>query len=175
VPKVPFVCFCFGIAHFARLPLGIGGGLVGALIWFGVRRLTGYEVGLIAVVVGFLVGAGVRAGSGGRGGVGYQILALILTYFAVGVNYIPDVVSAGIAKHDPAGMIAFIAVFTFMVGPIVVAFHNLIGALIIGFALWEAWKLNRGKRVKFDGPFSLNGGTPAVLSPLPIPPLAAHP
>ena len=48
--------------------IGLVAGALGAAVWYGVRRLTGYEIGLIAIAVGFLVGAGVRAGSGGRGG-----------------------------------------------------------------------------------------------------------
>jgi len=35
---------------------GGGAALAGALLWWGVRALTGYEIGLIAVAVGFGVG-----------------------------------------------------------------------------------------------------------------------
>lgn len=45
-----------GFGRFCRaLGLGIVGGLAGALLWFAVRRVTGYEVGLVAIVVGLLV------------------------------------------------------------------------------------------------------------------------
>jgi hypothetical protein len=147
--------------------LGSGGGLIGALIWYGVRRVTGYEVGLIAVVVGFLVGGAIRAGSGGRGGIGYQILAVMLTYFAVGANYAPDVVAAASKEHSSGAMMVFLVVFAIVAGPVVVAFQNLIGALIICFALWEAWKINKGRRVAFTGPYSLNSGMASALPPLP--------
>lgn len=64
-------------------------GAVGAGIWYGVRALTGYEVGLIAILVGFMVGAAVRKGSAGRGGWLYQSLAVFLTYTSIVSTYVP--------------------------------------------------------------------------------------
>src|SRR4029453_5504389 len=37
-------------------------GAIGAGLWYGVRAITDYEIGLIAIVVGVLVGGAVRAG-----------------------------------------------------------------------------------------------------------------
>ena len=70
--------------RFAKaLGLGAAAAALGAGVYFGVEALTGYEFGLIAVVVGLLVGAAVRRGSSGRGGWRYQVLAMFLTYSAV--------------------------------------------------------------------------------------------
>jgi hypothetical protein len=33
--------------------------------------------------------------------------------------------------------------------------ENLIGLMIIGFALFEAWKMNKRTPVEFSGPFAL--------------------
>src|SRR4051812_25986136 len=46
--------------------LGLGAALVGAAIYYGVRAATGYELGLIAVVVGVLVGMAVKRGAQNR-------------------------------------------------------------------------------------------------------------
>ncbi|HVM59364.1 MAG TPA: hypothetical protein VMV72_00720 [Verrucomicrobiae bacterium] len=47
-----------------NLPLGIIGGLVGALlgaaVWAGLAIVTGFNFGAIAILIGFLVGHGVR-------------------------------------------------------------------------------------------------------------------
>jgi hypothetical protein len=51
---------------------GIGAGILGAAIYYGVLALTGYNIGLVAIGVGILVGRAVRKGSGGFGGRGYQ-------------------------------------------------------------------------------------------------------
>jgi hypothetical protein len=64
--------------------------LLGAAIYLGIAFGTGYEVGLIAVLVGFLVGKGVFVGSGRQGGRRYQVLATVLTYFAISVTYVPQ-------------------------------------------------------------------------------------
>src|SRR2546422_5507986 len=56
---------------------------LGAGLYFGIEATTGYELGLVAVVVGLMVGGAVRKGSNGRGGWRYQALAMFLTYCAV--------------------------------------------------------------------------------------------
>ncbi len=35
--------------------------------------------------------------------------------------------------------------------------HNPIGLLIVGFALWEAWKINKRVPLVFSGPFAVGG------------------
>jgi hypothetical protein len=71
--------------------LGLAAGLAGAVVWFAIRRITGYEIGLVAIFVGLAVGAAVRKGSGNRGGRGYQIIAVLLTYCCIAANYMPDI------------------------------------------------------------------------------------
>jgi hypothetical protein len=63
--------------------------VVGAAIYYAVIAITNFEIGLVAILIGFLVGAAVRRGTSGRGGRKYQVLALVLTYFAVGLAYAP--------------------------------------------------------------------------------------
>ncbi len=78
------------VGRFTRaLALGAGAALLGAAVYFGIALATGYELGLIAIVVGWLVGRAVNAGSRGRGGWRYQTLAIALTYSAIVVTYMP--------------------------------------------------------------------------------------
>jgi hypothetical protein len=81
------------------LAAGFGAALLGSGIYYGVRELTGYEIGLVAILVGYLVGRAVRWGSGNRGGRGFQILAVFLTYMAIVSTYLPPVLQA-IAKQN---------------------------------------------------------------------------
>lgn len=70
--------------RFAKaLGLGVAAAALGAALYFGIEAVTGYELGLVAIVVGLLVGSAVRKGSNGRGGWRYQALAMFLTYSAV--------------------------------------------------------------------------------------------
>lgn len=71
---------------------GLLGGAIGAAVYFGIVTLTGYELALVSILVGFLVGAGVKLGCGGRGGWGYQILAVGMTYLAIVSSYVPLII-----------------------------------------------------------------------------------
>ena len=42
-----------------------------------------------------------------------------------------------------------------LASPFLAGFQNVIGLLIIGFALWEAWKANRRVPLAIAGPFAL--------------------
>jgi hypothetical protein len=75
-----------GLARLVKASLlGLGAAILGAALYFIVCRVTGLNIGLVAIVVGFMVGASVRKGTGNRGGFLYQIMALLLTYFAIGL------------------------------------------------------------------------------------------
>ena len=79
--------------------LGGVAGVVGAAIYYGVIALTNFEIGIVAIVIGYMVGWGVRKGAGGRGGRRFQILATVLTYGAVALAYTPLVF---LNSSDPA-------------------------------------------------------------------------
>jgi hypothetical protein len=68
---------------------GLGAAIVGAILYYAVIAITGWEIGLVAIVIGFMVGYAVRRGTRGVGGRRYQLLAVGLTYFAVGLAYAP--------------------------------------------------------------------------------------
>ena len=183
--------------------LGIGAGLVGAAIWFAIRRFAHLEIGLVAILVGFMVGKAVRAGSGNRGGRAYQVLAVIITYSCIAANLMPDMIefwltdlrgdgaiilgegepqqaeaandpNAGApdpavqphanepVKVSPLKAIAttlLVLLYMFLIAlaaPFLAGIENLIGLLIIGFALWEAWQFNRRAELAITGPYELN-------------------
>jgi hypothetical protein len=68
---------------------GLAAAVAGAILYYAVIAITGWEIGLVAIVIGFMVGWAVRKGSGEAGGRRYQWLAVVLTYFAVGLAYTP--------------------------------------------------------------------------------------
>jgi hypothetical protein len=65
--------------------LGLGAGIVGAIIYYAVIAFAHLEIGIVAILIGSMVGYGVRKGAGGRGGRRFQILAVALTCFSVAV------------------------------------------------------------------------------------------
>jgi hypothetical protein len=62
---------------------GTIGAVLGAILYYAIIRITGWNIGLVAVVVGLMIGGAVKAGSGNRGGRFYQFLAVFLTYSAM--------------------------------------------------------------------------------------------
>jgi len=175
---------------------GGGAALLGALIWFAITKLTGYELGLVAVVVGLLVGKAVRKGSRGVGGRRFQILAVVLTYLSIGLAYVPlaigelDKGASGSAKgglesgtsaapapapEDAAkappsvgaavGLLLGGCLVLMVVLPALGAVKSIGGALILGIALWEAWRMNR---VAPPAPAAATAGPPPVDPPAPL-------
>jgi len=165
------------------LGLGLGAAVLGAGIYFGIAALTGYEFGLVAIVVGVLVGGAVRNGSNGRGGRRYQLLAMFLTYTAVVVTDStliarelkkewraqgdsPAAVAPGLnaatagapgSSRLPRPLAVALGLGLIVVlayaAPIMIGITSPIHLLIAGFALYEAWKLNRGVVFQVTGPY----------------------
>jgi hypothetical protein len=206
--------------------LGTLAALGGSLLYFGVAALTGREFGLVAIAVGYMVGAAVRRGSDGRGGWAYQTLAIALTYLAIVSTYVPLIVkefqrtgsrssaheqavtpvpmdtitisargpvasppkldsAARRAENAPvmqagtprpaaqadtkrlgAGTVVLgvgALVLLAAIVPIAAGFSNIIGLLIIGIAVFEAWKLNRRVRLTIAGPYRVGTGPAGAL------------
>lgn len=132
------------------LALGAGAGLAGCLVYYLVLKLTGYEFGLIAILVGWAVGAAVRRGSGGRGGWPFQLLAVGLTYLSIVGSYLP-LVLAEMAEVNLVTLIVLVPVL--LVSPFLAGLENILGLVIIAFGLWEAWRLNRRQELSASGPY----------------------
>jgi hypothetical protein len=73
---------------------GVLGGLVGAAVatalWYGVVVVTGWQIGLVAIVVGFVVGKAVVFGAGGRGSIplvavsgAFTLAALVVSEYLI--------------------------------------------------------------------------------------------
>lgn len=196
--------------------LGLLAALGGSLVYFAIAALTGYEFGLVAIAVGYVVGKAVHKGSRGRGGWAYQTLAIVLTYFAIVSTYVPlamrefranpaqadslrialrasDTASAADSLGDDddemddstavadsmmavtqagtpantsahagkpmklgAGMLllGLVALLAFAaIAPILAGFSNIIGLVIIFFAVFQAWSLNKRVPLDITGPY----------------------
>jgi hypothetical protein len=192
-----------GGSRAGRLLRATGAGVVaaalGALLYYAIAALTGYEFGLIAIVVGFGVGTAVRWGANGRGGWLYQTLAIALTYLAIVSTYIPPII-AELSKLDPETITAsgeqtpgatpasqtteapaeapteiaanppplFAVVLILMTiaiaAPFLAGFENILGLIIIGIGLYEAWKLNRRTELTITGPHALSAQTAQTVA-----------
>jgi hypothetical protein len=62
-----------------------------AIVWFLASAASGRPLSLVAVVAGVVIGLAVHQGSGGRGGLRYQIIAILLVYAAFVARFVPPV------------------------------------------------------------------------------------
>lgn len=137
---------------------GLGGGVVGCVIYYFVTNLTGWNIGLIAIVVGWLVGTGVRWGSEGRGGTAYQVLAAAITYVASCAIRIP-----GLLDYTEGELTVVKAVYVFFLSlalPWMSLPRSILSCVILAFGVYEAWILNRKVNIQVSGPFFARQATP---------------
>jgi hypothetical protein len=133
-----------------RVLRAVGYGLLGAAaaaaVYGGVRAATGIDVGLVAILVGFLVGWMVRLGSGGCGGALCQAIAVTLTYLAVAASYLPLAFEQ--LGHVPSPVLLLLL-------PVTVARSSIIAAVIVVLALAQAWRMNRRVASVVTGPYRI--------------------
>ena len=192
--------------------LGSLAAIVGAILYYAVGRLTNINFSLVAIVVGFLVGKAVRKGTGNRGGLLYQFLALFLTYSSIAAMNLPllieelvneeqqkEAVQVANEKAGPAAkadadaadgeananakapapdaevkpdpdaptmsmgqLVLALLLLTYSL-PVFMAIASPISGLIYAFGLWEAWRLNKGIRLVFNGPYRLAEAGGAII------------
>jgi hypothetical protein len=146
---------------------GVVVGLAGAAVWYGVRVVTDYELGLLSIAIGYGVGKAVSWGSSGRGGWLYQLLAVVLTYAAICANYVPDIVQAAVGEGGVVTLpLVLLSLPISLTVPFLMGTENIIGMLIIAFGLYEAGKLNKRVDATITGPYAVTASAvPAVAPP----------
>jgi hypothetical protein len=150
--------------------LGVGGGLAGGAVYTAVLAIAHINAALVTILIGFLVGKGVSKGSGGRGGVGYQILAVLITYLAIGLSAMLAEVLTTDAAHGSIFKQVAICIIGAFIGPVVVATSSILGAVITFFGLLRAWQSNKAVQVQITGPHTLNPvAEPAAVNVPPLP------
>lgn len=166
------------------LLFGIGAAIAGTVLYYAILAITGLELSLISIVVGFMVGAAVRKGSGGRGGWRYQALAMFLTYTSIVSSYVPIIVQeirnqrqttaattdstvaapttqkaaadSVPALSSGAKVVAIITLLGILYAlPFLGGADNIIGIIIIAIGVYEAWRLNRKVELSITGPFKV--------------------
>ena len=144
---------------------------------------TGLQIGLIAILVGYMVGRAVRRGAGGLGGRPQQILAVALTYFSITTSYIPvflyeefkrpaaerqaarsaarkrvqEAEASGKPRMSPGRAIFFLLLLT-AAAPflsLTAGASGILTLVIIFFGLSRAWRLTARTEIALTGPFEM--------------------
>jgi hypothetical protein len=138
----------------ARFPMALAGGaagaLVGAVIWAVIVVATNYEIGYVAVLVGYLAGHGVKLGAGKGRGQTLQIAAAGMAVF--GLVIAKYFILAHIVVSDPQG--AELGLGYFSPGLFMLFLQNigsslsLFDLLWIAFALMTAWRIPAPSKIQ---------------------------
>lgn len=166
---------------------GVGAAIAGAILYYGVIAITNLEIGIVAIAIGYMVGYAIRRATGSRGGRRLQILAIVLTYWSVGLAYTPVAfkqladaeqtrTSQEVTTESEDGLtggqlvigLAIVAALT-LVLPVMVIFGSLpgglISAVIIGVGMRQAWRMTAAPTLVVSGPYRIGASsTPAASS-----------
>jgi hypothetical protein len=91
---------------FKAVAFGLGAAIVGAIIYYAVIAITEFEIGIIALLIGWMVGIAIRKGADGRGGKRLQVAGAGLVYLAVGMAYLPIAIKGAMESGPGAGQAA---------------------------------------------------------------------
>jgi hypothetical protein len=179
-----------GVAPLVKAGLfGLGAGIAGAIVYYAVLALLNLEIGIVAILIGYMVGYAVRKGAGG-GGRRFQVMAVALTYAAVGLAYTPIVFKAADDHRNQAAqqatdsasaaapaetsasktrvnpLIAILSLLGFIaVLPVLIVFGSLpsgiISGAIISFGMMQAWKMTRTPALTITGPYRVGAAQAA--------------
>jgi hypothetical protein len=176
---------------FAKAGLfGLGAAIAGAILYYAVIAITNFEIGIVAIAIGYMVGWAIHKGAGGRGGRRFQVLALVLTYWAVGLAYTPLTFQqigeaekkeqAQTATREPAPALseqgaegesavniplALGILFGFSLAlPVLAVVSSLPGGLISGaiiaFGMHQAWRMTGVPQLQISGPYRIAAASP---------------
>lgn len=142
------------------LAFGSGAGLVGAIVYGLIIYATDTTFALATIAIGWLVGRAMQMALDHRGSLGYQLLAVVLTYLFCMEAFVPSMMrEAGDGGAVPM-------VFAVMLAPALPFFGGMdfLGLLILGFGLWQAFRMPAKLDIVVSGPFSLVA--PAQAAPV---------
>jgi len=106
--------------------------LIGGLVWGGISKATGYEIGWIAIGIGFLCGIAVRSIGKGEGPQ-FQITAAATALGGIAVGKIFAIMLYAQAENIDLSLSQAIQILPQFLSPI--------DALFVAIAVWQAWKV----------------------------------
>jgi hypothetical protein len=163
-------------AFMRALLFGIGGAVLGFVLYVVVALATGLAIGIVSLAVGFIIGKAMKTGSGGVGGRRYQVAAVLLTYFAVSISAVPIAIQQWRQHHaqqaqaaqptpsadaqSPArpslGKVLGVLVLLGLASPFLALqdpAHGIIGLVILFVGMRFAWRFTAGRTLQVSGPY----------------------
>src|SRR5438552_2749871 len=147
-------------AAFMRgLLFGVGGAILGLILYSGFTIITGIELGYVSLAVGYIVAKAILLGSQGRGGQKYQMAAVLLTYLAVSGSAVPMFLSyaAHSNKVLPLSFLIKWGVASPFLWLTLNPLNGIIGLVILLVGIRIAWKMTAGtSQLQIHGPYEVS-------------------
>jgi hypothetical protein len=137
---------------------GAGVAAAGTIVWYLIAKYAHLELAIIAIAIGYFVGKYVRRGAGGRGGGVFQGLAMALTYLSITSSY----ALFALDRMDADDPVSVGQLFAHALTAPFAGKPDVLGLIIIGIGLYEAWKLTRA--IPIAGPFRVTPPGPPVIN-----------
>ena len=144
-----------GEVLFPALLGGLIAAVLGGAVWGGIAIWTGYEVGYVALGVGFLCGLGVVMFTGGKKGMPLQIIAVVASVLGIVIGkYMSffDAVKGVVAEERGAEAVATLSMFSMEMvqffGDNITTMASGFDLLWIGLAVYTAWSIPKASGLK---------------------------
>jgi hypothetical protein len=155
---------------------GGGAAVAGCALYAFVAIAAHLQLALLAILIGYMVGRAIRHASNRLGGRPQQILAVLLTYFAITFSYVVVFIYEAASKHPPSaqqsavtatpraplnpgavvvGLVSLAAIAPFLAlgsNPV----GGLISLVIIFFGLRQAWRMTGRSDILIVGPYNVS-------------------
>ena len=147
-----------------NLPLaavgGLGASILGAGVWAGVTVASGYQIGFMAIGIGFLVGFAVRSLGKGITSM-FGVLGAALSLFGCALGNLLAV-TALVAREQGIGFLDALSQLNLgLIQELMVAFFGLMDLLFYAIALYYGYKLAFRQLTEEDLQRMLSGGAAA--------------
>ncbi len=130
---------------------GLAAAVVGTLVWYGVVVITNYQVGFIAVGVGWLIAMAVVLGSGRKRGPALQAISVAITLAALVVSQYLIVRYSAVELLAEEGItgLPLLMPLDLMIDLVVTSIgENLITLIFWAIALWAAFSTPARRRLR---------------------------
>ena len=122
----------------------VGGGMLGAALWWGITVATNVRLGLIAVVIGIAVGKGIVTLTGGKRARALQVLSVVVSVLAYAAGtYLTNrtFILRYLATHGKAMDLPLVPEDPALFFRVATAAASPFDLLFLAFLVHQAWKI----------------------------------
>jgi hypothetical protein len=130
--------------------------LVCAAIDAAIAHFAHISLGLAWIFWGIFIGGAVQNASEGRGGWVFKLIAMVITYFAVGASLLFQ------ALTDPQWDVplaslggVLLSLFVLVAGPVIDCMNGPLSIIIYGIGFYNAWHAVQKVQINVTGPYQL--------------------